>query len=34
MKYQDRTKELRRHRAKHKREMAQFAMLAKIRNFS
>jgi hypothetical protein len=34
MKYQDRTKELRRRRAKHKRETTQFAVQAKIRNFS
>jgi hypothetical protein len=34
MKYQDRAKDLRRRRAQHKREITQFAVLAKIRNFS
>jgi hypothetical protein len=34
MKYQDGMKDLRRRHAKHKREITQFAVLAKIRNFS
>jgi hypothetical protein len=34
MKYQDRTKDLRRRLTEHKREPAQFAVPAKIRNFS